>query len=113
MSRWRPKGPKKARARGLEPPTHPRELSIARALASFGGVDEAALCAFLEEMEKARLEGQLVIGWRVTRDAAACGFEVMYADGQIAHVRAPTFREASSQLGQLMVEAAMEGAPKA
>jgi hypothetical protein len=105
VSRWRPKGPKKPKA---------QEYSIARALKSFSGEEEAQICAFLEEMERARLESNgLVQGWRITRDAAACGLEVMYGDGQISHVRAPTFRECAKQISQWMIETAMRGAPEA
>lgn len=97
MSRWKPR----------------KHFSIARALKSFGGVEEAQLCAFLEELEQARLPGDLVAGWRVTRDTEGCTFEVMYFDGSEQRATASTFREAGHQLSRLMIGAAMKGAPEA
>jgi hypothetical protein len=90
-----------------------RELSIARALASFGPVEEATLCAFLEEMERGRQQG-MISGWRVTCDFGGCQLEVMFPDrSQQLSARAATFRAAAKQIGEQMIAAVMRGAPEA
>lgn len=89
-----------------------QEYSIARALKSFGGTDEAQLCAFLEEMEQARLGG-IVLGWRITRDYGGCQFEVMFPDGSQAKARGATFREAGKDISAQLIHNAMQGAPEA
>jgi hypothetical protein len=59
----------------------PRELSIARALASLSSNDEAALCAFIEEAEKNRLYGDSLSAWRVTRHTTGWILECRTMDG--------------------------------
>lgn len=90
-----------------------QQFSIARALDSFDPHEEASLCAFLAKAEEARIPGDALQGWRITRDLEGCKLEAMTVTGQQLRAVAPTFAEACRDIGKQFVDVALRGAPEA
>lgn len=92
----------------------PGEYSIARALEPLSPKDEAALCAFVAEVEK-RLQVGGLHGWRITRGITEPGgpveswVEVRTAEGETFMGDGKTISEAVSRLSQWLIKAAFPG----
>lgn len=89
------------------------KLSIASALASLSGEDEACLCAFVDTCEAQRQAG-VIAGWAVTRMDQGWGVGVRTIGEHFVGTNPhPTVKEATSELSALLIALGMQGAAQA
>jgi hypothetical protein len=85
-----------------------QEFSIARALHSLSGKDEAAVCAFIAETEQRRRAGDC-LGWRILVDTNGVELGVLYPEGSVFG-RGETISAAVHDISQQLIALGL-GAP--